>query len=106
MVRNRARRALEEFGPSAEPALRRAREKSTSLEVQRRLDELLAAVEAQKKSPGGDLLRGMRAVEVREQAGTPEARKALEALAAGAPASALTQAATVAVGHLRRAEKR
>jgi RNA polymerase sigma factor (sigma-70 family) len=105
-VRAKAQRELERFGVLAQPAMRRAREKTTSAEVRRRLDELLAAAESQYQRPSSEMLRGLRAVEVLERIGVREARRSLEALAAGAPAATLTQSARAALDRLRRAEKR
>ena len=47
-----------------------------SAEVHKRLEELLAAAEAQKQFPSGEVLRGLRAVEVLERIGTRGARLA------------------------------
>jgi hypothetical protein len=43
----------------------------------------------------------MRAVEVLERAGTPEARQTLQALANGAPAALVTREAPAALDRLR-----
>jgi hypothetical protein len=74
--------------------------------VRRSLEELLAVVEAQRKRPSGEELRGLRAVEVLEQIGSRDARQVLKALTAGAPESSLTREAHVALDHLEHAEKR
>jgi WD40 repeat protein len=105
-VRAEARRELEKLGAAAEPALRQALEKSPSLEVRRQVEELLAAVAAQRKVPFGDVLRGLRAVEVLEQIGSREARQVLKSLAAGAPEAALTQEAGATLQRLDRTERR
>jgi RNA polymerase sigma factor (sigma-70 family) len=105
-VRAKARRELEELGAAAEPVLRQALEKTPPLEVRRQLQELLTAVEAQRKVPSGDMLRGLRALEVLEQIGSREARQMLKSLAAGAPEAALTQEADAALKRLDRTERR
>jgi hypothetical protein len=45
-------------------------------------------------------VQALRAVEVLEWIGTPEARKVLEALATGAPAARLTREARASLGRL------
>jgi dipeptidyl aminopeptidase/acylaminoacyl peptidase len=105
-VRVRTRVALEKLGEVAEPALRQALDQAPSLEVRKSLEELLSAVEAQRQHPSGEVLRSLRALEVLEQIGGPEARHALKDLAAGAPGSTLTQEASNALDRLEHAKKR
>jgi hypothetical protein len=107
-VRKKARVELARLGVVAEPALRQALAKSPSVEMRRSLEDLLKAVEGKHYGLyGGELLRGVRAVEVLEQIGTPEACAALKALAAGAGTeSALTNEARAALERLQRAERR
>jgi WD40 repeat protein len=90
-VRENAQRSLAELGDQAAPALQEAA-RSPSAEVRRRARELLAAL-------GSDAwrLRECRAVEVLENAGTPEARQLLRELAKGAPEACLTQEAKAAL---------
>jgi hypothetical protein len=52
--------------------------------------------------PWGDRLRELRALEVLERLGTPEARQVLKALADGAPAARLTREARSALDRLAR----
>jgi hypothetical protein len=47
-------------------------------------------------------LRGMRVVEVLEHVGTPDARRLLESLAAGAPGARLTQEAKASLDRLSK----
>jgi hypothetical protein len=80
-TREAASARLRELGAKAEPALRRAAG-SDSAEVRQRAEKLLAALSfvapAKPRLPAaGELLRGLRAVEVLERAGTPEARAVL-----------------------------
>jgi RNA polymerase sigma factor (sigma-70 family) len=93
-VRDKARHQLERLGAAAEPALREAREKKTSAEVRRRVEELLEAVSTGPVS--GEPLRTVRALAVLEHAGTPEARQLLKELAEGTPGAWLTQEARAA----------
>jgi hypothetical protein len=73
------------------PALRDQLTRKPSLEVRKRIELLLARIHGPVTNP--DWLRAMRAIEVLEAIGTPQARAALEILAQGAPAHRLTQAA-------------
>jgi NifU-like protein involved in Fe-S cluster formation len=63
-------------------------------------------VEANRQTPSGESLRGVRALEVLEQIGTPEARAALKSLTADAAGDYLTQEAHAALERLDRAERR
>jgi hypothetical protein len=91
-VRQQAAAELERLEAAAEPALRRALEGRPSLETRRRLERLLARLETW--SP--ERLRTLRAVEALERAGTPEARRLLNALAEGAAGAWLTREAAAA----------
>jgi RNA polymerase sigma factor (sigma-70 family) len=100
-VRSKAERELEKLEERAEPALRRAlRERPASLELRRRLEGLLKRLEGPITST--ETLRQVRAVEVLEHVGSPEARQVLRTLAEGAPKAILTREAKAALG---RAEK-
>jgi tricorn protease-like protein len=90
-VRDRASEELEKLGPVIEAVLRKALDKSTSAERTRRLQELLDKIDKRGGSPRE--VAGRRAVEVLEQIGTPEARRALEKIANGeAPAEVIEEA--------------
>jgi hypothetical protein len=95
-VRENATRELEGLGELAEPALREAREGSPPLEFRRRLERLPGLL----VSP--DQLRALRAVEVLEHLGGPEARRLLEELAKGAGAARLTREAKATLARLER----
>jgi hypothetical protein len=97
-VRQQALRELEGLGPRVRPTLERILANRPSLEVRRRVEDLLEAVTEKPLSP--DELRAWRAVELLEQAGTPEALRQLQRLAAGATAARQTEAATGAVKRL------
>jgi hypothetical protein len=99
-TREAASRDLEKIGPPAEAALRAALAAGPSPEAKRRLENLL-------KREGNEVLtperrRDVRAVRVLEQAGTPEARKLLEALAKESPVWSVTQEARAALQRLDR----
>jgi hypothetical protein len=80
----------------AVPALRKALEGQPTLELRRRAREVLDRLEAPLPPPRQ--LRHIRAALVLAQAGTPEARRLLEALAAGAPEARLTREAKASLG--------
>ncbi|MFO0842599.1 MAG: hypothetical protein U0797_09420 [Gemmataceae bacterium] len=64
-----------------------------SLEARKRLERLLAAVDADVHTPSPERIRALRAVELLERIGTPAARRALAELAGGAPGARLTREA-------------
>jgi WD40 repeat protein len=97
-VREAASRELARLGKAAEPALRKALAGSPSAEVRRRADQLLADL----KSFTVQELRLLRAVEVLEHVGTPEARQVLEALASGTEQARLTRTAKAALERVNR----
>ncbi|MBO0698641.1 MAG: PQQ-binding-like beta-propeller repeat protein, partial [Zavarzinella sp.] len=82
-TREAASKKLRELGAKAEPALRRALAAARSAEARRRLEDILAAVApAVETLPvPAETLRGVRAIEVLERVGTPEARELLQAWA-------------------------
>jgi hypothetical protein len=97
--REAASKELATLAPAAVDQLREAIGKSDSPEVRARLGVILSGVGGPKFS--GERLRELRAVEVLEQMGTPEARKVLTRLAAGASGAALTRAAEAALGRIK-----
>ncbi len=99
-VRQRAETELTKLGKSVAPALRKTLGASPSLEVRRRLEHILEELNRQILSP--DQLRGIRAIEVLEHIGTPEARQVLETLAKGAPEARLTQEAKASLQRLAK----
>lgn len=70
-VREQATQDLARLGPSVAPVLKKAREKSSEIEEQNRLDMLLRQLEGSRD------LRTQRALEVLERIGSPEAQKVL-----------------------------
>jgi hypothetical protein len=88
---------LEELAPRAEATLRREWKEAASLEVRRRLGQVLDRLEAGPP----EVLRGVRAVEALEWMGTPAARKLLGELADGAPDAVLTREAAAARERMR-----
>ncbi len=98
-TRDRASRKLREYGAKAEPLLRRELIGASSLEKRRRIERLLAALgQARVELPlSGETLRGVRAIEVLERAGTPEARQLLQAWAGQAQNARLAAEAWTAL---------
>jgi WD40 repeat protein len=96
-VRRGAKKRLAELGDVAQPALVRVLEKKPSLEASRQIASLLELLE---DPPQGDRLRLIRAVEVLEDIGSPEARRILKRLSGGDPAALLTQQAKAALDRL------
>jgi hypothetical protein len=90
-VRDRATQALEKLGDLAEPLLRQALDGQPSLEARRRVELVLEKLGSAKPSP--ERLTAARAVAVLERVATPEVRKHLATLAAGAPGARLTREA-------------
>jgi hypothetical protein len=97
--REEASRELAKLGIEAEPILRQALEAKPSLEMRRRAESLLASLICQPEMTP-DALRQLRAIQVLEQIGSPEARRVLEALAQGAPAAPATRDAIAALARL------
>jgi WD40 repeat protein len=100
-ARERAQRTLEQTGAGARAAVARALEGKPSAEATRRLKAILERLDATRPSP--ELLRSLRAVEVLERVGTPEARRVLEELAAGRADALLTREAKAALARLGHA---
>jgi hypothetical protein len=97
-VREKATKELEKLGESALPFLKRALGGGPPLETRRRVEALLEKA----ANLSSDRLRALRALEVLEQAGTPEARQALETLAEGVAEARLTREAKAALERLAR----
>jgi WD40 repeat protein len=99
-VRKQASADLEKLGEPVIPALRQALEGDPSAEVRKRIEALLT--KTSRNAPRGEALRSLRAVEVLETIGTPEARAVLQTLAQGVAEASLTRAAQGALERLGR----
>jgi hypothetical protein len=99
-VREKATKELGGLGELALHALWKALDSQPTLETRRRLEQLIEAQERERWSPSQERLRTRRSLEVLERAGTPEARRLLEALAAGAPGAWLTEDAKASLTRL------
>jgi WD40 repeat protein len=97
-VRDKASKELGQLGEEAAPGLRAALQGKLSTESKSRLERLLEAASGWNNP---ERLQALRAVQVLERAGTPEARRVLIALAAGTPEAGLTQEAQASAERLR-----
>ncbi len=93
-VREKASRRLSELGEVARPALSDALTHEPPAETRRRIKELLDPLD---RPADGERLRLLRAAEVLEIVGTPDARIVLQRLAEGEPNALLTREAKAAV---------
>jgi WD40 repeat protein len=94
-TREHASVELRGLSEQAEPALRKALAARPSLEASRQLRSLLERVE--NRTFSAEQLHALRAIEVLEHIGSPEARQVLRTLAEGAPAAMLTREAKAAL---------
>jgi RNA polymerase sigma factor (sigma-70 family) len=98
-VRQAAEEELMKKGAAGvEPALRQALAGNPTPETRRRMEKIIEALE--RRPVSGELLRGLRALEALEYAGTPEARRVLEALSQGTAEARLTQEAKACLERL------
>ncbi len=84
-VRQKAAQELVKTGDQVQPAIQKALQGSPSLEIRRRLEQILKNL---ADIPGPETIRTIRAIMALERIGTPEARTVLEELARGAPGCA------------------
>jgi hypothetical protein len=89
---------LAALGESAVPGLRQALLDPLSLDSRRRIERLIERLAAETKSPGGERLRAIRALEVIEQIHSSQARAFVFALSNGMEESWLTQEAKAVLG--------
>jgi RNA polymerase sigma factor (sigma-70 family) len=102
-VREKATAELEKLGERIQPALHKALANNPALETRRRIEQVLEATNPENRGPAQR--RALFAVEVLVRAGTPEARRLLQTLAAGAPDAPLTHAAKSGLERLDRPKK-
>ena len=89
-VRQAAMTELATLGELAAPLLHERLAGKPSLEVRKRVEELLSHT---KVLHSGEVLRGVRVAAILERIATPEARRLLDQLARGASESRLTREA-------------
>jgi hypothetical protein len=97
-TRQNAEQTLAKRGAAGEGLARAALEGRLTLEVRRRLERYLDALERKEKA---SWTRAVRALEALEHAGGPEARQLLAELAAGDPAGRLAREAKAVLGRLK-----
>jgi len=98
--RQQASKGLERLGKRAEPLIRKAINAAPSLEVRKRLEEILTNLAGPKVSP--ERLQAERALEVLERIGGDEARQALEDLTAKAKNAWMQDALGAALARVKR----
>lgn len=96
VVRQKAAEELRKLGDTAAFDLRKALHGKPSLEVRRRLQQLLD----QSRDWTPERLRDHRAIQALEHIGTPQAKEVLQRLAAGAPETLRTDEAKAALRRL------
>jgi WD40 repeat protein len=99
-ARKLASEELSKLGELVEPALRKRLEEKPELEVQTRIEELLAKLEKPVTSP--EIMSALRMIEVLEHIGTPEARAILDGVGKGAEGSRITREARAATQRLAK----
>jgi len=97
--RNRANTELEKLGELAKPALEKRLTDMPPLEVQKRIQALLDKLKGPVTEP--NKLRALRAIEILEHIGTPEAQEVLQKVAKGTPEAQLTLEAHAALARLK-----
>lgn len=105
VVRHEATRQLEKVGVHAEPELKAALEKPTSLEFKRRVEGLLEKV-ATEPTMILEQRAAVRTVTIMERLATAEATQVLRKLATGYPEAAVTRAAQAALDRLEEKGKK
>lgn len=95
---------LEKLGELAEPALRKRLGEKPPEAVAKRIEGLLAKLGG-PVAPG-EQLRALRAIEVLESIGSPEAADVLKALAGGAPGARVTVEAKASLDRLQRRKEK
>src|SRR5262249_45449404 len=96
----KATEELEKFGDAARDLLRRFLNGKPSLEQRQRVEQLLARLG--KPATSAYHLRVVRAIEVLERVGNPEAREVLRSLAGGLAGAPTTEEAKKALQRLER----
>lgn len=99
-TREAATVSLTAMDERAVPLLKAAAVATTVPEVGERIERVLSAIEAREIPP--DWPRQLRAVELLETLGTPEAKRVLTSLAAGAPGARLTAEAERTLNRLHQ----
>jgi hypothetical protein len=99
-TREKATRELESLGNAIEPYLREVLGAKPGAEGKRRIEQMLEKLKGRPTS--GGLLRSVRAIEVLEHIGNPEAQELLRKLAGGWPEAPMTKEARAVLARWRR----
>jgi WD40 repeat protein len=97
-VRKQAEEELTKLGKLARPALEKLLASQPALETKKRAEAILEKLKVGFLS--GEVLREVRAIELLERIGEPNARAVLEAVAKGAPGAVPTEEAQAALARL------
>src|SRR5262249_49645165 len=102
-VRQAATAELQSLGPDVEDALRQALKERPPLEVQRRIEGVLAKFEEQEVGQAftGPEMREVRAMALLAQIGSDDSRGLLEGLARSSPRMLLSRTARASLLHLK-----
>jgi WD40 repeat protein len=100
VVRETATTILAHLGESVEPGLKRVLKGRSSPEVRRRLEQVLKEMRGATNSPEKN--QRLRAVEILERIGTPDAQKVLMKLTQGIPDAQLTRNAKASLDRLAK----
>ena len=98
-TREQASEALKKAGEQAVPVLKKALGRKPAPEARKRIERLLEQLTQQTPAA---VLRGLRATEVLEHLGTPEAKHVLLSLSGGAPEALVTREAKASLQRLAR----
>jgi HEAT repeat protein len=101
-VRKTATEELGKMEEAPEPKLRQILAGKASLEIRRRVEDLLKEIDRNKREPSPQQLQLPRAVEVLEHIGTPEAKVILERLTQGTPGLRLTEDAKASLERMTK----
>jgi WD40 repeat protein len=104
-VREKAARELERLGPGVEPILRLAAKENPSLEVRRRIQDILAGLKKADKLEVLDPVRVRVAVTILEKIDTPESRRTIEELARGPAEACVTRESRAALERMKKPAK-
>jgi WD40 repeat protein len=96
-IRQKSTEEMEKLGQQAAPFFRKALDGKPSLEVRRRLENLLDQAQRAWWDVSGERLRSLRAIEALELAGTKQAQELLKTLATGAEGARLTEESRAAL---------
>jgi hypothetical protein len=103
-VRKQAEEELTKLGKLARPALEKLLASQPALETKKRAEAILEKLKVGFLS--GEALREVRAIELLERIGDPNARALLEAMAKGAPGAVATEEAQAALARLVKGGQR